>query len=101
LETNGMGQIYSSMGQIYYLRGQYGEAMEYLLKARDCLEKNGYRWGLERTEGYLALVCIKTGDYEKAREHYEKAREISVKIRNPETGRLLAEVVREMQALQA
>lgn len=99
LETNGMGQIYSNVGQIFYLRGQYEEAMEYLEKARDCLERNGYRWGLERTEGYLALVCLKNGDENGAREHYERARAISVKIRNPETEKLLAEVVHQLSKL--
>ncbi len=99
MRTNGMGQIYSNIGQIHYLRGQYREALEYLEKARDCLEKNRYRWGLERTEGYLALVCLKMGDVKRARKHYENGKEISVKIRNPETGRLLAEVEHQLNKL--
>ena len=44
---NGLGQIYSSMGQVHCLRGQYKEAMALLEKAVECLERNGYRWGLE------------------------------------------------------
>lgn len=84
---NGLGQIYSSMGQVHCLRGQYKEAMALLEKAVECLERNGYRWGLERAEGWLALTCIKTGDLKSAREHYRKGREISDKIRNPETER--------------
>ncbi len=97
--TNGMGQIYSNIGQMHYLQEQFPEALEYLEKARDCLERNRYRWGLERTEGYLALVCLKMGEEEKARRHYEKGKEISVKIKNPETGRLLAEVEQQLNKL--
>lgn len=93
-QTNGMGQIYSNIGQVHFLRGQYKEAMEFLERARECLERNGYRWGLERTEGYLALVCLKTGDSDGARRHYERGRKISGKIRNPETGRVLSEAER-------
>lgn len=94
---NGLGQIYSSMGQVHCLRGQYKEAMALLEKAVECLERNGYRWGLERAEGWLALTCIKTGDLKSAREHYRKGREISDKIRNPETERLLFEVEKRLE----
>ena len=94
---NGLGQIYSSMGQVHCLRGQYKEAMAFLEKAVECLERNGYRWGLERAEGWLALTCIKTGDLKSAREHYRKGREISDKIRNPETERLLSEVEKRLE----
>ena len=94
---NGLGQIYSSMGQVHCLRGQYKEAMALLEKAVECLERNGYRWGLERAEGWLALTCIKTGDLKSAREHYRKGREISDKIRNPETERLLSEVEKRLE----
>ena len=96
METNGIGQVYSNIGPVMYWEGRYEEAGNYLEKARDCLEKNGYRWGLERAETYLAMTCLKTGKREEARRHYEKGRELSEKIGNPTTERLLGEVEKRL-----
>lgn len=89
--TNGMAQIYSNIGQVKYLQGRYTESHIYLDKARESLERNGYRWGLERTEVYLALVSLADGHRDAARIHYEKAKIISEKIGNPLTEQLLRE----------
>ena len=89
--TNGLAQIYSNIGQVKYQQKRYAESYIYLDKARESLEKNGYRWGLERTEGYLALVCLATDKVSEARLHLEKAKTISEKIGNPVTQRVIAQ----------
>ena len=79
-----------------YCQGRLLEAWNYLERARECLEKNGYRWGLERAETYLAMTCLKTGRKEEAAEHYSRAVGLSAKIGNPTTEQLLEAVKREM-----
>lgn len=74
METNGIGQVYCNIGQVMYCQGRLLEAWNYLERARECLEKNGYRWGLERAETYLAMTCLKTGRKEEAAEHYMAGR---------------------------
>ena len=90
-ETNGMAQIYSGIGQLLYLLGRDAESGEYLTRAAGILTASGYRWGLERTEGYLALLAIRQQQTAAAAEHLEKARYIAERIRNPETEELLRE----------
>ena len=99
-ETNGMAQIYSGIGQLLYLLGRDAESGEYLTRAAGILTASGYRWGLERTEGYLALLAIRQQQTAAAAEHLEKARYIAERIRNPETEELLreAEVALSRQA---
>ena len=96
VKTNGMAQVYSGIGQVKYDQGKYTEGYIYLDRAREDLEHNGYRWGLERTEAYLAMTCIKLGKTDEARIHYEKGRQIAAKIRNPLTAEILAEVERHL-----
>ncbi len=96
--TNGMAQIYSNIGQVKYLQGRYAESTIYLDRARESLEKNGYRWGLERTEAYLALVCLADENRDDARIHYEKAKIMSEKIGNPETETILREVKEKLNS---
>ncbi|MFQ9020118.1 MAG: AAA family ATPase [[Clostridium] symbiosum] len=96
VETNGIGQVYCNIGQVMYCQGRLLEAWNYLERARECLEKNGYRWGLERAETYLAMTCLKTGRKEEAAEHYSRAVGLSAKIGNPTTEQLLEAVKREM-----
>ena len=95
--TNGLAQIYSNIGQLKYQQKRYTESYIYLDKARESLEKNGYRWGLERTEAYLALVCLATGRTGDAKIHLEKAKMISEKIRNPVTQKIIAMAEEELQ----
>ncbi|MBR0172628.1 MAG: tetratricopeptide repeat protein [Lachnospiraceae bacterium] len=90
--TNGTAQIYSNIGQVRYYQERYAESYIQLDKARDILETNGYYWGLERTEAYLALVCLKTERREEAKSHYDKALKISGRIKNPVTEALLGEI---------
>ncbi|PNH20845.1 histidine kinase [Lachnospiraceae bacterium] len=94
--TNGMAQLYASIGQVKFHQGRYTESGIYLDKARECLEKNSYRWGLERAEAYLALLRLEEGEPDEARIHYEKGRALSRKIRNPETEALLEAVEQRM-----
>lgn len=96
VEFNGVGQVYSSIGQVMYFQGDYEEAFKYLEMARECLEKNRYRWGLERAEVFLSLTCLKTGKIVEARKHYEKGTEISAKIGNPTTEKMLAVIGHEL-----
>lgn len=95
VETNGIGQIYSGIGQVMYYEARYEDAKHNLERAKECLEKNGYRWGLERAETYLAMTCLKMGQQEEAKEHYLRGRELSDKIGNPTTEELLLELEKE------
>ena len=97
--TNGTGQIYSNIGQLLYGCGNMEESLEYLKKAERSLEKNGYLWGLERTEGYLSLLYLEQGNKELAEKHYEKGKQISDKIRNPETEELMRDVAERLSRL--
>lgn len=96
--TNGTGQIYSNVGQIMYHMDDYEEAVSYLEKGKERLERNGYRWGLERTEAYLALACLKTGKTEEAMYHYNRSTQLSEKIKNPTTNRLLQNIKKEIDS---
>lgn len=98
--TNGMGQVYSNVGQVMYYLGDYGEAFSYLEKAKERLERNGYKWGLERAEAYMAMTCLKTGKRAEAEEHYEKSVLLSDKIANPTTMLLLKELEKEIKQTQ-
>lgn len=95
--TNGMGQVYSNIGQIMYSLGNYKQACLNLNKAKERLEHNGYRWGLERVEVYMAMSCLKTGKKGDAMEHYEKSSLLSEKIANPTTIRLLEDVKKVLE----
>lgn len=97
VEINGLGQLYSSVGQVLYFQKNYEGAFRYLEMARECLDKNGYRWGLERAEAFLAMTCLKTGKKEEARQHFEKGVELSEKIGNPTTEGLLAAIREELE----
>lgn len=99
VETNGLGQLYSNVGQIMYDMKDYEKAWYYLEKARECLERNGYRWGLERTEAYLALTCLRTGRLEEAHKHYEEGMRLSEMIRNPITITILDNISRELDII--
>lgn len=90
--TNGLGQFYSSMGQVLYLEKQYEEADEYLEKAVSCLKSHGYYWGLERALAYRAMLLWETGKQEEAKLCYEESRKISHKIKNPTTISILKQV---------
>lgn len=48
--------------------------------------------GLERVEACLALLFLEQGDPERAKEHYRTGRELSDKIRNPQTRKILETV---------
>lgn len=90
--TNGLGQFYSSMGQVLYLEKQYEEADEYLEKAVSCLKSHGYYWGLERALAYRAMLLWETGKQEEAKLCYEESWKISHKIKNPTTISILKQV---------
>lgn len=94
--TNGMAQIHSNVGQVRYLQKRYGESYIYLDRARETLERSGYRWGLERTEIYLAMLCLDTGKPEEARMHFAHGKLLSEKIRNPQTEELVRKVERRL-----
>lgn len=99
VETNGLGQVYCNIGQIMYYMENYPDAQVYLEKAKECLERNGYRWGLERTEAYMALTCLKTGRIEEAKKHYEKGMILSGQIGNPTTMEVLDAMKKELDIL--
>lgn len=88
----GLGQFYANTGQALYQSGEVEEAERYLKMAGSYLRKNGCIWGLERVEAYLALLLLEQGNPEQAREHYRTGRELSEKIRNPQTQKILGTV---------
>ena len=87
----GLGQFYANTGQALYQSGEVEEAERYLKMAGSYLRKNGCIWGLER-EACLALLLLEQGNPEQAREHYRTGRELSEKIRNPQTQKILGTV---------
>lgn len=88
----GLGQFYANTGQALYQSGEVEEAERYLKMAGSYLRKNGCIWGLERVEACLALLLLEQGNPEQAREHYRTGRELSEKIRNPQTQKILGTV---------
>lgn len=96
--TNGVGQFYSNIGQVKYYLGEYKEARDYLEKASERLERNGYRWGLERAEAYLGMTCLELGEKETAAQHYECSVALSEKIENPTTMDMLKELKEKLEA---
>lgn len=95
--TNGVGQFYSNIGQIKYYLGDFSGAKDYLEKAKEKLERNGYRWGLERAEAYLALTYLAIGKQEEALFHYEKSRQLSAQIDNPTTNDILLALTEKLE----
>lgn len=89
LGTNGLGQFYSNAGQVLYDMEHYEDSRKYLLKSLEAYQRYGYMWGLERTLAYLTLLELAENNISQARIWYQQAREISDKIENPETDRLL------------
>ena len=57
-----------------------------------CFERHGYYWGLERAEAYMALVLLEKGETEEARKHYKKGVQLSEKMNNPTTVKVLKEI---------
>lgn len=90
--TNGLGQFYSNMGQIFYLQKKEAEAEEYLEKAISCFKSHGYLWGLERAQAYMALTLRDRGKLKEAGVHYRESRKITEKIKNPTTRKLLEDM---------
>ncbi|CCY82193.1 dNA-binding transcriptional activator of the SARP family [Clostridium sp. CAG:149] len=88
----GLGQFYANTGQALYQSGDKEGAEQYLKMAASYLRKNGCIWGLERVEACLALLFLEQGDPERAKEHYRTGRELSDKIRNPQTRKILETV---------
>ena len=86
----GLGQFYANTGQALYQSGDKEGAEQYLKMAVSYLRKNGCIWGLERVEACLALLFLEQGDPERAKEHYRTGRELSDKIRNPQTVAMFA-----------
>ena len=93
--TNGLGQFYSNVGQMYYFMEKNTEARTYLEKAIACFEKNGYYWGLERAEAYMALVLLRFGEKDQAKKHYKKAVSLTEKMNNPTTVSVIRQISKE------
>ena len=94
--TNGLGQFYSGMGQIFYLQNKDKEARQYLEKAISCLKRHGYYWGLERAQIYMAMLLKRQNSFEEAKAYYKESRQISEKIKNPTTMELLRKFEEDM-----
>lgn len=92
LEFNGIGQVYNSIGEILCLQKKYGEAREYLEKAKLHLGRHGYLWGLEWAEVWLARVCFESGEPEQGKKHLKKAEEWNRRIKYPVSETLIAEL---------
>ena len=62
---------------------------EYLEQAEKRLKENGCVWGLERTEALLCLISLSEMNLEEAERRFYEGMELSEKIRNPQTQKLL------------
>ena len=80
---------------MYYFMEKNTEARTYLEKAIACFEKNGYYWGLERAEAYMALVLLRFDGKDQAKKHYKKAVKKKKKMNNPTTVSVIRQISKE------
>lgn len=86
---NGLGQFYARAGQALFMAGNTEKGREYLEQAEKRLKENGCVWGLERTEALLCLISLSEMNLEEAERRFYEGMELSEKIRNPQTQKLL------------
>ena len=98
--VSGLGVFYSNAGYVLCRKGELDQAQEYIDKANDCFEKLGTVWGHSKAKCYAALLAMKKGDWEAARQHYLVARDIAQKVGNPSVLALVYEVERQLQKHQ-
>ena len=94
---NGLGQFYARAGQALFMAGNTEKGREYLEQAEKRLKENGCVWGLERTEALLCLISLSETNLEEAERRFYEGMELSEKIRNPQTQKLLETARQELR----
>lgn len=95
--VNGKGVFYSNAGYLLYQQGKDDLAQMYIDKAIRCFEGSDVLWGRSRAHSYAALLSIRRKDWKEARMHYEIAKKIAMKGRNPVSLDLLREVEEKLE----
>lgn len=92
----GMEIFYSNAGQILYEKGKYDEAEIYINKSIELFNKFGAIWGRDMAECYSALINIKKNNLIEAKKHFDIAYELSQKLNNPKSMRLVNNVKKKL-----
>jgi len=69
--------INRDLGRLYYLTGEYQEAIIFLKKALTTQEKIGDNKGLSYTINAIGRIYLSLGDYNQAQDYFNKALEIN------------------------
>lgn len=80
---NHMGPIYSTMGNIFDQKTEYGKALEYYTKALVIEKALGNLQNHGANLGSIANIYEKTNDLDEAIEYHEKAIEVKKKLNSP------------------
>lgn len=89
----GLEILYSNAGQALYNLERFNEAEAYIKKSLELFDKFNVIWGRDFAECYAALIEIKKDNYQKARQHTEKAYNLANKLNNPKS-QSLAEIIK-------
>lgn len=76
----GLGEIYLSMGNVYYIRGDQPRQLDYYLKSLKIREKIGDRLGIGHCYNNLGNFYLEKGDLDKAQENFERSLTIRKEI---------------------
>ena len=88
--TNGMGQFRANLGRVLYAQGDLAGAEASLREAQKCFRcHEGFYWGWDITEVYLAMVCRKLGLHTEGIEHLREAEKMVPIMGNPENMEML------------
>ena len=77
--------LLSQLGRMEFNRGNIDKAMELFIKAESIASRNNSLLLLESIYGNMGVCMHVTKDYKKAYELYEKALEISLKVKHSDT----------------
>jgi tetratricopeptide (TPR) repeat protein len=77
-----IGDVYASMGNIYFKQLKYPKAIEFLKKGLDHSSKYGDKNSLETAQNWFALAAIydKQGEVQMALDNYKNSQAIQVKL---------------------
>ena len=92
--VSGAGIFFSNAGYILLQQGKLDEAQIYIDRANQCFEKTDAMWGRSKARSYAALLALKKGNLEQAREHFNIARHTAQQGGNPSALLLVQDVER-------
>jgi DNA-binding SARP family transcriptional activator/predicted ATPase len=95
----GLTVFYANAGQAAFEMGDYLSAAQYFdkaLKTYDYLESS---WGRSIAEGYMALLKVKEGDFNKALNHLKRADYFSEKMKSPHEMGIIYRVKAEIRLI--